>query len=354
MDALTESQALRTDDMTSLIAGRIGLARNQMFPYTDRTDFMNGLLKGLYRPSSRLISAGQTTPDIAIAADRAEIDLAEIIPDSPFAASTEKPLAEISRESDIIYVSNPNRVTGANYSLKEIELMARAVPQGALIVDEQFYDFFGITAIPLLKSYANVVVLRSFAASFGIYSSDAGYAVADVGMVALMKDSIGQKTVSLMARKMILATLTNDQILADHLKQVREESLRVSTTLNRFGVQSRITATDFLLLRVASPKDVGNFLAGCKVTVENLDGYPQMKNYLRYRLESPLSNDKLISAFEKMPPETFRMKGHDRRKVTLSQSGQSESPATGDDPVEQMLLKKTKQRKTTATIREQV
>ena len=62
---------------------------------------------------------------------------------------------------------------------------------------------------------------------------------------------------------------------------------------------------------------VGNELTRDRVPIENLDGYPAMKNYLRYRVQSRLSNDGLLDAFERMDPKAFRMKSIDRRALTM-------------------------------------
>ncbi len=126
-----------------------------------------------------------------------------------------------------------------------------------------------------------------------------------------------QKQISTILRKTILATMSNTDALQERLHEIREESLRITKKLTSLGVQCRITATDFLLMRVASPKDVGNFLIKNKVDVENLSGYPNMKNYIRFRIESFFSNDRLIKSFEKMPENFYKMKLVEKRTLTL-------------------------------------
>jgi hypothetical protein len=95
-------------------------------------------------------------------------------------------------------------------------------------------------------------------------------------------------------------------------------------SLTRQGVQNRITATDFLLMRVADPARVGNFLAKHGTPIENLRGYPGLDNYVRYVIQSPLSNDRLLNAFQRMPADYYKMDDIDKRGVMLRRSAEKQ------------------------------
>ena len=308
---LTDSISL--DGLTARVASEITADKAMIVPYADFTDFLADLLSLCYHPVSRLISAGQVEPEVEQAADRAEASLVEQMGVSPFAGDIESVLAEVTSPHDVIYVANPSRITGANFSVAELEAMARAVPRGMLIVDEYYFDYYGISALPLLEILTNVVILRSFTASFSINSADAGYAVSNPSTIERLKHAHQGKRISLTIQKTMLATLTNADAMSNRLREVHDESLRLATALNKLGVQCRICATDFLLIRVADPKSTGNHLASFNMPIDNLDGYPQMKNYIRYRIQSYNSNDRLIKAFSRMPEEYYRMTKSDLR-----------------------------------------
>ncbi len=340
-------QALGTaqvDDLLELLAHSAKTDRQMIDLFSDVTSHLSAILKLKYQAGCRLVCAGHVTPDIEIAADMAEVSLVEVIPPSPFSGNTEAILERIENPFDFVYVANPNRVTGANYSLAELERLAGAVPNGLVIVDEYFFDYFGITAAQLLNLYTNVVVIRSFTASFGIYSADSGYVLAPAELIRSIKESTRPSVISPIVRKTIFAVLTNRGILEQRLAEIHEESLRVTNALAKLGVQSRITATDFLLMRVASPKDVGNFLAGYKISVENLDGYPQMRNYLRYRIQSPLSNDKFLKAIEQMPRQYYSMRTQDRRRLSLQRGAEAAKTPDTDRTVTRLLEGAVKER----------
>lgn len=323
MDLALVSGRVNIDDLMTLISRRLEVSSDSVLPYAESTDFITEIFKTCDHSECRITGAGYILPEIAIAADRAEVDLTEVLGDSPFSSAVDRILADVKSPRQIIYVANPGRMSGAHFSLEELKLMASAVTEGLLVVDEYYFDHFGITAIPMLKDFENVVVLRSFTSAFGITSSDAGYAIASPAMISRIKPHLSPDNLSLTIRKTILASLNNDDSLDKHLKEIHDESLRLAVELSRLKVQCRMTASDFLLIRVADTKAVGNFLARCKVPIENLDGYPLMKNYVRYQIQSANSNDTMLGAFKKMPVEYYQMNTKDLRPVTLRKPGKS-------------------------------
>jgi len=303
-------------DVTAVVARKDAVTKAMVLPFVDYTHFVSDIFRMYYQPGGELIAVGHVTPEIEIAADRAGLKPFEVFGPSPFIGDVTAAIEMVSSSKDIVYIANPNRVTGANFSLEQLQTLSQAVPKGALIVDEFYFDFYGISAAPLLEWFPNLIILRSFTAAFGI-TTDAGYLLANPWVITRIEEELSAKQISKTVRKTIMAALINEELVARRLTEVHEESLRLATALSGLGVQTRITAADFLMLRVNDPKEVGNCLAKAKVPIENLDGYPELQHYMRYRVQSPLSNDKFLSTFKKMPPKNYKMTTIDRRMVTL-------------------------------------
>ncbi len=318
----------RTAEIIEHITRKLAVDSQSIMLFTDYTDLLSDLLTLFGRPSSCLRTAGQVAPEVAQAADRARIELDEILSPSPFSGDVDVVLSKVAFRSDIIYIANPNRITGATYSLSDLEKMAESVPEGALIVDEHYFDYYGVTAQPLLKTHSNVIILRSFTAAFSIYSSDVGLVMSAPVTIDKIIRSCGRVNLSKPLCRSIESVLVNDEAVATRMSEVRTESLRISQALDDVGLFCRVTPTDFLLMRVADPTGFGNSLAADKIIVENLHGYPQMKNYVRYRIESPLNNDLLIRVIQRMNPDHFRMKKLDIRKNTVRRQTETVLPSS--------------------------
>ena len=319
MNPFNRFSDVRRDEMAEVVARNTGVDRRQVLPFVDFSEMLAELFLLFQKPSVGLLTAGTTLPEIAQAAHKADIEMSEQLGTSPFTGDVDAVLRGVTSTSDIIYVANPNRVTGTHFSDGELEEMAAAVPDGLVIVDEHFGDYFGPSAVALTRQYANLVVLRSITASTTQPASETGYLLAH----PLVADRIGEacpgRSFSVPDRKTVRACLANNDGREHHLVEVQDEALRIAQELNRIGVQSRICPTNFVLIRVAEPALVGNALATAQVPIANLDGYPQLRHYLRYEVRSRLRNDRMLNTFRAMPVETLKIPRLDARKARLLQ-----------------------------------
>jgi histidinol-phosphate/aromatic aminotransferase/cobyric acid decarboxylase-like protein len=328
---VTEDQLGR---LTGQLAQKAMVAPGMIMPFVDFDTLMPELIRQCRNANEQFISVGHVTADVAIAADRAGLKSHEILGISPFSSHADEVPKQVPSPQALLYVANPNRLAGAGYSLKDLEMMANLVGQGTLIVDEYYFDYYGISAVPLLHTHDNVVILRSFTASFGINSADAGYVIAHSSTIRRLRDGFDPGNFSATVYRMLTAVMQNEAVLTQRLSGLHNEALRLAGELTRLGIQNRLSPTDFLLLRVADVKAVGNFLASCKVAVENLDGYPQLDHCLKYRLQSELSNNQFLGSLRRMPAEHYRMRGSDRRPIELRRPGESaEAAAPIPEPV---------------------
>ena len=79
-------------------------------------------------------------------------------------------------------LANPNAPTSVALSLAEIEKIASGL-SGALIVDEAYVEFGAESALPLLSSHPNLVIVRTLSKSHSLAGLRLGYALAAPEMI---------------------------------------------------------------------------------------------------------------------------------------------------------------------------
>jgi len=67
-----------------------------------------------------------------------------------------------------ILIANPNNPTGSAVSLDGIERILDRAPAAAVLIDEAYFEFCGITALPLLAARPNLFVSRTFSKVYGM------------------------------------------------------------------------------------------------------------------------------------------------------------------------------------------
>lgn len=84
-----------------------------------------------------------------------------------------------------VFLPNPNQPFEHALDLKGLAVLADYLHKGnsTLVVDEAYHGFGADSALPLVGSYDNVLVLRSFSKAFGLAGCRIGYAVGQEPML---------------------------------------------------------------------------------------------------------------------------------------------------------------------------
>ncbi|MDF1543923.1 MAG: aminotransferase class I/II-fold pyridoxal phosphate-dependent enzyme [bacterium] len=299
------------------------VAEEPRFPFSDYTNFLSELFKWQDQPGARIIAAGPVRPDVEIAADRAEIELNEISSESPFTVNISQLLKELQAGSGIFFLANPNRVTGANVSLEEIEEMVAAARGGLCIIDEFYCDGQAATALNLARQTNNLLVLRPVESPVGGRSNQLGLAAGSFETIEQLGRFMSNHQISGSQQQIMTAGQSDESTMRTRSDLVHSESIRISTTLSGIGIQCRLTPADFLLIRVAQPTQVANALTTAGVAIENLSGYPGLDQYLRYEIKSVRVSERLLNGFDRMPSDLYRIGAIDPRPIKLRRGAES-------------------------------
>src|SRR6202034_1399521 len=77
-------------------------------------------------------------------------------------------LDSITPSTRAILISNPNNPTGTATDIPAIKQILRRAPQAAVLIDEAYYEFCGVTALPLLPNHPNLFICRTFSKVYGM------------------------------------------------------------------------------------------------------------------------------------------------------------------------------------------
>src|SRR3954464_15098994 len=157
--------------------------------------------------------------DTAVAAGR----LVQVMPRADFSFPLDEVLAAITPNTRVVFVTNPNNPTGVDMPLEAIRTIARRLPQGAIVfVDEAYAEFAGVSFIPELDAFPNVVVGRTFSKAFGLAGLRIGCMVGAPDTMDPIRRAIPVYSVNIAAVAAVQAALADRDHLDDYLRQVAE------------------------------------------------------------------------------------------------------------------------------------
>ena len=164
----------------------------------------------------------------------------------------EELIAAVTPAMRAILISNPNNPTGTAIGLPEIERILEAAPDAAVLIDEAYYDFCGVTALPLIGRYPNLFVSRTFSKAHGLAALRAGVLFSQEQNVALMRKSQSPYSVNAVAAIAVRAAVEDSEYLAGYVRQALEARERLYEGFDRRGIRYWRSQGNFVLFEAGA------------------------------------------------------------------------------------------------------
>jgi histidinol-phosphate aminotransferase len=182
--------------------------------------------------------------------------LVQVMPRPDFAFPLREVLDAISPRTRVVFLTNPNNPTGVAMPLDAIREVARAVPVGAIVfVDEAYAEFAGVSFLPELPAFPNVIVGRTFSKAFGLAGLRIGCLVGAPEALDPIRRAIPVYSVSIAAVAAIQAALGDLDHLRDYLRQVEESKALLYAACDRLGLTYVRSSSNFVLVGAGERTD---------------------------------------------------------------------------------------------------
>jgi len=158
-------------------------------------------------------------------------------------------LAAIRPTTRAILIANPNNPTGAGINVDAIRRILDAAPGAAVLIDEAYFEFCGVTALPLVRQYPNLFVSRTFSKVFGMAAMRCGCLFSSVENVRWMHKAQSPYSVNMLAALAARAAIQDREHIANYVKEVLAAREMVYEGLRKLGVPYFPSQANFVLFR---------------------------------------------------------------------------------------------------------
>jgi histidinol-phosphate aminotransferase len=210
------------------------------------------------------------------------------------------PDALLAGTSSGLIFPNPNAPTGMYLSLDKIRgILARYPKDKVVVVDEAYIDFGGETAIPLLKEYRNLVIIRTFSKSFCFAGTRLGFIVANPELVKAVfttKNSFNHFPLDALTQKIGIAACNDAEYYRRINAGIAQTRDSFASALRQAGWEVLPSLANFVFARKPGQggKAVYEHIKKNGVLVRFFD-HPGITEYVRISVGTPADMETLLS-----------------------------------------------------------
>ena len=214
------------------------------------------------------------------------------------------PLESFVGDNGGVVIANPNAPTGRAVSLCDIRTLLEGNPESVVIVDEAYVDFGAQSAVPLIDSYPNLVVVQTMSKSRALAGLRVGFALGNENLIAALnsvKNSFNSYTLDRLALAGAEGALRDGDYLRAITMKISSTRDWVADRLKRMGFEVSDSAANFLFI---SHPDIP-----AKVLLDGLRergilvrwwDKPRISNYLRITVGTDQEMEALCQALTQM------------------------------------------------------
>lgn len=174
-----------TSDLLTKALGKVyGLQENQIFVGVGSDDVLATAFLTFFNAAEPILFPDITYSFYEVWAELYHIPYITLPLKEDFTIQPE----DYYRKNGGIVIANPNAPTSLELKVEAIRDILNHNRDSVVIVDEAYVDFGGVSVLPLLKEYENLLVVQTFSKSYSMAGIRIGYAFGAASLIKAMND----------------------------------------------------------------------------------------------------------------------------------------------------------------------
>ena len=214
------------------------------------------------------------------------------------------PVEEFLGGNGGVILPNPNAPTGRALSLEDVERLCKGNPDVAVVIDEAYVDFGTETALSLLDTCPNLLVVRTMSKSRSLAGMRLGYAVGSANLIAALrcvKDSFNSYTLDRVALAAAKASVEDAAYFSETCQKIAATREGTARRLTELGFEVCPSKANFLFVRFPgrSGKELLDGLREAGILVRWWN-QPRIADHLRITIGTEEEMDALVEALRRL------------------------------------------------------
>jgi histidinol-phosphate aminotransferase len=197
----------------------------------------------------------------------------------------------------VIIVNNPNNPTGSALEKEDIRRLLDEF-SGFVLLDEAYYEFYGISGLELLENYPRLMVTRTFSKAMGMAGLRVGYLLAHPDLASEISKAKLPYNVNQFSLTAAAVALENIDRFRPAIEAILNERDRLYKELSDIpGVKVYPSKANFFLVEIPiEPRTVFDDLYSQGILIRDVSSYPMLSKCLRVSIGKWQENNLLLIA----------------------------------------------------------
>lgn len=280
------------------LAAYHGLSADQVFVGNGSDEVLAHAFAGLLKQDAPLLFPDITYSFYPVWAQLFGITTEAIALDDAFRIR----IADYRRPAGAIILPNPNAPTAIPLALAEIEALLADHRDRPVVIDEAYVDFGAETAVPLIATHPNLLVVRTFSKSRALAGLRVGYALGHPDLIEALtrvKDSFNSYPLGRPAQAGAIASVRDDAAFRSGLAAITATRATLTAGLEALGFEVLPSAANFVFARhrAHSGADLAAALRERAILVRRFNA-PRISDHLRITVGTDSQTEALLSALK--------------------------------------------------------
>jgi histidinol-phosphate aminotransferase len=152
-----------------------------------------------------------------------------------------------SRSPRAFFLANPNNPTGTLIPAAALRQILEASRRTMVLIDEAYHDFSGVTVLPWIRRYPNLIVARTFSKAMGLASLRLGCLFARREVIATLQKTSSPFPVNTAALVAADAACRDRAFTRKYVREICCSRVELERGLEKLGILTFPSAANFLL-----------------------------------------------------------------------------------------------------------
>jgi histidinol-phosphate aminotransferase len=156
-------------------------------------------------------------------------------------------LAALRQQPRVFFIANPNNPTGTLLSFAAIEKILKASTHTAVVIDEAYAEFSGVTVVPWIRRFPHLFVARTFSKAAGLAGLRLGAVLAAADSIAILRRAMPPFPANVAALVAANTAVRDLRTMRRHVRDILAVRAWFAKQLNQLGIATFPSAGNFLL-----------------------------------------------------------------------------------------------------------